>query len=52
MNGRAVFAALLFCFWMYVAYHALMRGDATMAVVYLGIGVALTAFRLRRALGR
>jgi hypothetical protein len=52
MNGRTVFVGLLFCFWVFLAYNAFQRGDGTRAAIYLGVGVALTAYRLRGAFGR
>ena len=38
---------LLLVFWVFLAYRALQRGDATMAALYVIIGIALTAYRLR-----
>jgi hypothetical protein len=51
MSTRHVFVGILFCFWAYLAYRAFSHGDTGIAVVYLGVGVALTAYRLRGSFG-
>jgi hypothetical protein len=43
---RVGFVLLLLAFWCYLAFTAFQRGDGTRAVVYLVIGLALTAYRL------
>ena len=48
-NGRMVFPLLLFCFWVFMAYRAYSGGDRILAMFYLGVGVVLTAWRLRAA---
>ena len=48
-NGRMIFPLLLLCFWVFMAYRAFSDGDGTLALVYLGIGAAITAWRLKRA---
>lgn len=52
LNGRLVFPVLLLCFWLFMAYRAFSGGDATLALVYLGVGGVLTAWRLARANAR
>jgi hypothetical protein len=49
MNGRTVFYVLLLCLWLYWAAMAYRSGDTQRALILLAIGVALTAFRFRRA---
>lgn len=49
LNGRMVFPLLLLCFWLFMAYRAFSTGDTTLALVYLGVGGVLTAWRLVRA---
>jgi hypothetical protein len=39
---------LLLVFWIFLAYRAFARGDTTMAMVLIVVGIALTAYRLRR----
>ena len=39
----------LLAFWCFLAYRALQRGDVVSAVVYVAIGLALTAWRFSRA---
>jgi hypothetical protein len=38
---------LLLVFWVYLAYTAFARGDTMMAALYVIVGIALTAYRLR-----
>jgi hypothetical protein len=38
---------LLLVFWIYLAYSAFSRGDTMMAALYVIVGIALTAYRLR-----
>jgi hypothetical protein len=45
---RTPLALLLLVFWMFLAFRALQRGDTTMAIVLVVVGIALTAYRLRR----
>ena len=49
MHGRMIFPLLLLCFWLFLAYRAFSRGDWTLACVYLGVGIVITAWRLNRA---
>lgn len=37
----------LLAFWIFLAYRAVQAGDNTRAMIYVGIGLALTAYRLR-----
>jgi hypothetical protein len=46
---RNVIVLLLLGFWLFLAYRSYARGDTSMAVVFVVIGVALTAWRLRRS---
>ena len=39
--------ALLFVFWIYMAYRELQRGNIPLAVLFLAIGVGLSLYRLR-----
>jgi hypothetical protein len=39
--------AVLFIFWMAMAYRAFERGDTMLTVVFLLVGVVLTAYRYR-----
>ena len=39
----------LLVFWIVVAYREYQRGDMMLAVVFLVAGIALTAYRLKRA---
>ena len=48
-NGRMIFPLLLLGFWLFMAYRAFSNGDSTLAWVYLGVGAAITAWRLKRA---
>ncbi len=45
---RMVFVLLLLLFWLFLAARAWQRGDVSLAIVLALIGVALTAWRLRR----
>jgi len=49
LNGRVVFPLLLMCFWVFMAYRAFVHGDWTLAMVFLGTGMVLTAWRLNSA---
>ncbi len=44
-----VLPGLLFCFWMFLAYRSLQRGDAVMAGVFVVVGIALTIYRIKAA---
>lgn len=48
-DGRTMLVLLLLCFWGFLAYRAATRGDMTLAAVYATVGIALTAYRLKRA---
>jgi hypothetical protein len=39
--------AVLFIFWMAMAYRSFERGDMMLTVVFLLVGVVLTAYRYR-----
>jgi hypothetical protein len=45
---RMPLVLLLLVFWMFMAFRALQRGDTTMAIVLVVVGIALTAYRLKR----
>ena len=49
MNARMVFPLLLMGFWLFMAYRAFSHGDWTLAMVFLGTGIVLTAWRLNAA---
>jgi hypothetical protein len=49
LNGRTVFILLLLCLWIYWAGSAFARGETGLAATYLGIGAALTVWRLKSA---
>jgi len=38
---------VLLAVWIFLAVRAFQRGDATLAMVFLVVGAALTAYRLR-----
>lgn len=42
-----VLVALLFVFWIYLAYQAFQRGNTPLALIYVVIGIALALYRLR-----
>jgi len=44
---RTPLVLALLAFWIFLAYRALQAGDSTRAIVYIAIGLALTAYRLR-----
>src|SRR5262245_9899649 len=39
---------LLFCLWAYWSFSEFQRGNTTAAVIYLAVGVALLAWRMKR----
>jgi hypothetical protein len=45
---RLAIIVLLLVFWVFLAARALQRGDTALAGLFLVIGIALTAYRLRR----
>jgi hypothetical protein len=45
---RMPLVLLLLAFWMFLAYRALERGDTTMAIVLVVVGISITAYRLKR----
>ena len=45
---RTPLVLLLLVFWMFLAFRALQRGDTTMAIILVVVGISLTAYRLRR----
>lgn len=49
LNGRMVFPLLLLGFWLFMAYRAFSSGDRILAMVFLGTGIVLTAWRLKAA---
>ena len=48
-NVRVVFPLLLMGFWLFLAFRAFVHGDWTLAMVFLGTGMILTAWRLNSA---
>jgi hypothetical protein len=38
---------LLLLFWIFLAYRAAMRGDVTMAAVFVIVGISISLYRLR-----
>jgi hypothetical protein len=49
LNGRMIFPLLLLAFWLFMAFRAFSNGDRTLAMVFLGTGVVITAWRLKVA---
>ena len=49
LNMRVLFPLLLMGFWLFMAYRAFMHGDWTLAMVFFGTGIVLTAWRLNSA---
>ena len=47
-NGRLVFILLLAAFWCYLAWTAWANGSTQRALIYLGLGAALTIYRVSR----
>ena len=45
---RMPLVLLLLVFWMFMAWRALQRGDTTMAMLLVAVGIGLTAYRLKR----
>lgn len=45
---RLVVVVLLLCVWLYLAYREYQAGDMMLAGLFLLVGIALTAWRLRR----
>ena len=45
---RMLIVVLLLVFWLFLAYRSFERGDMAMAGLFVLIGLALTAYRLRR----
>jgi hypothetical protein len=39
---------LLLVFWLFLAYRALARGDTVTAVLFVVVGISITAYRLQR----
>ena len=46
---RMPLVLLLLVFWIFMAYRALQRGDTTMAIILVAVGISLTAYRLKRS---
>jgi len=46
---RLVVIVLLLCVWLYLAYQEYRSGNMALAGLFLLIGIALTAWRVRRA---
>lgn len=44
---RTPLVLALLAFWIFLAYRALQVGDSTRAIVYVAIGLALSAYRLK-----
>jgi hypothetical protein len=49
MNTRVLFPLLLMGFWVFMAWRAFSHGDWTLAMVFFGTGIVLTAWRLNSA---
>ena len=49
MKAGVIFPLLLLLFWLFMAWRAFARHDTTLALVYLGVGAVITAWRLKRA---
>jgi hypothetical protein len=49
MNTRVLFPLMLMVFWLFMAWRAFSHGDWTLAMVFLGTGIVLTAWRLNVA---
>jgi hypothetical protein len=45
---RMPLVLLLLVFWIFMAFRALQRGDTTMAIILVVVGISLTAYRLQR----
>jgi len=45
---RMPLVLLLLAFWIFLAYRAMERGDTTMAIVLVVVGLSITAYRLKR----
>jgi hypothetical protein len=45
---RLAVIGLLFCFWGFLAFRAVQRGDMALAGIYALVGIALTGYRLSR----
>jgi hypothetical protein len=43
-----IIVLLLLCFWLYLAYDALQKGNTGLAVIFVVVGILLTVWRLRR----
>jgi len=43
---------ILLVFWLVLAYRRFLAGDLLLAVIFLLVGVALTAYRLRSSQAR
>jgi hypothetical protein len=39
---------ILALFWLFLAFRAFSRGDTSMAVAFIVVGTALTAYRVKR----
>jgi len=48
-NGRMILPLLLLCFWLYMAWSAFSSGNMTFALIYLAVGIVITAWRLKAA---
>jgi hypothetical protein len=48
-NGRMILPLLLLCFWLYMAWNAFSGGNGTLALIYLAVGIVITAWRLKAA---
>ena len=49
LNGRMLFALLLLGLWLYWAWNAFSSGNVVLAMIFLGAGVLITAWRLKSA---
>jgi hypothetical protein len=46
---RMPLVILLLVFWMFLAFRSLQRGDTTMAILFVVVGISLTVYRLKRS---
>ena len=49
LNGRMLFPLLLLCLWLYWSWNAFSSGNLVLAMVFLGGGLLITAWRLKAA---
>jgi hypothetical protein len=49
LNGRMILPLLLLGFWLYMAWSAFSSGNRILALIYLAVGIVITAWRLKAA---